>query len=709
MANPFNKNPVDLVIEEMGSGEAPGIAQAPKVERVEVRAPKSSKSSKSESERMESLMPIFEKAAVDNGVPLNVIMALGWQESGFDTKAVGMPTKWGQAKGVMQYLDGTASRLGIDPMDPSQAINAAAKQLRERLDNGYSMEDAVKEHFAGPNRKLWGAKTEEYGKQVLNRADIIANQLGAPAPKVDFTNTPPSPLKPEDQNAWADSRGLPKPFAESEHPEAQPQKSLKNADGSPMSQSVMKPYEPTIWDKILDLIGPNRDAAAVELAAQRIAAREGKDVREVYNEAGGHRAMINPEGRAPIRAASEAADVVYDQKGDIIPGAANAVLRAVRGGDTTADDTVLDKAISATEVKPKGYQDPNYTSFQGIGQSIGYSASTMVPALLAGAAGTYAGGPVVGGGAAAGASGAVAYRSSKDQFLSDVVGKAEREAGRRLTQPELDKVVGDADEAATMYGAWEAIPEALSNVIMMRAVVAPLRGANRAAKVADLSRRFAIEQASEQGTETATAWGQNKAELMSGLSNYDMSLGEAFRQQAIPTLFTTAAVGGAGHAARGAYDATRSKQEKFGRLLNEEVESTYLQADPAEAANAFNPNNAQAVQLAPSGPLGRALQNAPTPVVAQSAPLPEPMPQQEAPAPEVVQQSPQQQESQPAQPQRVNVTIAGEDTPATVLEQMPEGIMVQDERGDKYLLPTEAIQSGEVTITPIEPPAQQAA
>jgi len=123
--------------------------------------------------------PTFDAAAKQYNVPVNVLMALGQQESGYNATIIGQPTKWGRAKGMMQYLDSTAAGLGINPLNPDEAIGAAAKQLRERLDKGYSMEDAVKEHFAGPDRKLWGAKTAAYGREVMQKTAQIGDLLGA--------------------------------------------------------------------------------------------------------------------------------------------------------------------------------------------------------------------------------------------------------------------------------------------------------------------------------------------------------------------------------------------------------------------------------------------------------------------------------------------------------------------------------------------------
>ena len=113
----------------------------------------------------------FEAASKRYGVPVNVLMGFAEQESSFNPTALGVPTQWGRAKGLMQYLDSTAASMGINPYDPSQSIDAAARQLRERLDKGYSMQEAVQAHFGGDDRKKWGPKTMAYGREVLARAD----------------------------------------------------------------------------------------------------------------------------------------------------------------------------------------------------------------------------------------------------------------------------------------------------------------------------------------------------------------------------------------------------------------------------------------------------------------------------------------------------------------------------------------------------------
>lgn len=127
----------------------------------------------------------FNAASKKYGVPVNVLMALAQQESSFNPVALGQPTKWGRAKGLMQYIDSTAAGMGINPYDPQQSIDAAAKQLKQRLDKGYSVQEAVSAHFGGDDRAQWGPKTRQYGIDVLNKAqkffDGTQGQIKAPA------------------------------------------------------------------------------------------------------------------------------------------------------------------------------------------------------------------------------------------------------------------------------------------------------------------------------------------------------------------------------------------------------------------------------------------------------------------------------------------------------------------------------------------------
>ena len=613
----------------------------------------------------------FLSASQKYGVPFNVLMGLAEQESSFNPTAIGVPTKYGRAKGLMQYIDSTASSMGINPYDPVQSIDAAARQLRERLDKGYSMQEAVQAHFGGDDRKQWGPKTAQYGKDVLGRAEKFLGggqsvAAGQPTQQQEQPQTrmgqiaqdyPPAQSAMENleqtrQRTQAlldemnkEEPGRYRPLTDeemqqlSQHitPEMQQQAmqsgkpieinipdlvqpgqavTAQQSQQQPENrQAELKPWEPTLWERIKGLIPGNKDAATVEMIARDIANREGVSVEEVYKSMGGARPMWNPEGRAPIQALAEGAGIVGKQLPNVPSAVANATLRAVRGGDISADgSTMMDRAVSATNVPQEENPDPNYQSVSGIDQSLGFSVSNMLPSIGAGALGNMVS-PGVGTGAGFATSAAIAYRASKDQFLDDVKKKAETEKGSKLTEKEWDTLKDTSEAAAMKYGAWEAIPEALSNAIALKMISHPLVGATRAARIADAAKRLGKEQIAEQVTETATTLGQNEAERDVGLSNEKMSVADAFRQQAIQTALVSGIQGGTMQAGRAIYDRVRGNRA----ASTEERPTTEPSAQPEGAATdpaqeaqpepAVTPTTEQPQEAQPSGPLGRAVQN----------------------------------------------------------------------------------------------------
>jgi cell wall-associated NlpC family hydrolase len=71
------------------------------------------------------LVPLFESASAQTGVPASLLAAVAKQESGYDPGAVSSAG----AQGIMQLMPSTASGLGVDPFDPAQAIDGAAQLL----------------------------------------------------------------------------------------------------------------------------------------------------------------------------------------------------------------------------------------------------------------------------------------------------------------------------------------------------------------------------------------------------------------------------------------------------------------------------------------------------------------------------------------------------------------------------------------------------
>lgn len=89
--------------------------------------------------------PIVKQASEQFGVPAEIITAVMRQESGGNPNArspVG-------ALGLMQFMPGTAKGLGIDPLNPEQAILGGAKHLKGLYAKFGKWSDAIAAYNAG--------------------------------------------------------------------------------------------------------------------------------------------------------------------------------------------------------------------------------------------------------------------------------------------------------------------------------------------------------------------------------------------------------------------------------------------------------------------------------------------------------------------------------------------------------------------------------
>jgi soluble lytic murein transglycosylase-like protein len=91
---------------------------------------------------------LFEDAGRRHGVDPLLLSAVARQESGFDPRAV----SHAGAQGLMQLMPGTAAGLGVtDSFDPGQAVDGAARLLRQLLDRFDGRLDlALAGYNAGP-------------------------------------------------------------------------------------------------------------------------------------------------------------------------------------------------------------------------------------------------------------------------------------------------------------------------------------------------------------------------------------------------------------------------------------------------------------------------------------------------------------------------------------------------------------------------------
>jgi hypothetical protein len=110
----------------------------------------------------EAICLMIESAARSNGLPLEFFARLIWQESRFQTDAVGPMTRYGaRAQGIAQFMPGTASDRGLlDPLNPVQALPKSAEFLAELRSQFGNLGLAAAAYNAGPRRvQEWLAGT----------------------------------------------------------------------------------------------------------------------------------------------------------------------------------------------------------------------------------------------------------------------------------------------------------------------------------------------------------------------------------------------------------------------------------------------------------------------------------------------------------------------------------------------------------------------
>jgi hypothetical protein len=135
-----------------------GVA-TPSVEELTVPLDDKSGTAKSgetarESDTREAMCLMIESAARANDLPLEFFARVIWQESRFQSDAVGPVTRNGQrAQGIAQFMPGTASeRRLLDPFDPVQALPKSAEFLNELRNQFGNLGLAAAAYNAGPKR-----------------------------------------------------------------------------------------------------------------------------------------------------------------------------------------------------------------------------------------------------------------------------------------------------------------------------------------------------------------------------------------------------------------------------------------------------------------------------------------------------------------------------------------------------------------------------
>lgn len=114
---------------------------------------------------------LFQAASQKYGVDPALLSAVARQESGYDPTAVSPAG----AQGLMQLMPATAQGLGVEnSFDPAQAVDGAARLLRDLLDRFGRTDYALAAYNAGPGAVLrYGGippypETQNYVKSVMS-------------------------------------------------------------------------------------------------------------------------------------------------------------------------------------------------------------------------------------------------------------------------------------------------------------------------------------------------------------------------------------------------------------------------------------------------------------------------------------------------------------------------------------------------------------
>lgn len=166
IAKQINESPISLINAQLRSYNMPELPIPPSMRLLdnvtpEVRSGLLNAQTESRSVRFLSQTGAYNEAAIPNGygttiteasetynIPPSILAGLIEAESSWNPQAVSTAG----ARGLGQFMPGTASEMGVDVNDPKSSIMGAAKYLRYMMDtNGFDIKRAIYAYNAGPN------------------------------------------------------------------------------------------------------------------------------------------------------------------------------------------------------------------------------------------------------------------------------------------------------------------------------------------------------------------------------------------------------------------------------------------------------------------------------------------------------------------------------------------------------------------------------
>ena len=206
-----------MAAEETAPAMTGGGIARPSVEELAVPSePQKTAEGARESDTREAMCLMIESAARANDLPLEFFARVIWQESRFQSNAIGPMTRRGErARGIAQFMPGTASeRRLLDPFDPVQALPKSAEFLNELRTQFGNLGLAAAAYNAGPRRvQEWLAGTGSMPQETRNYvAAITGNTVEAWAAAGKNGKMPDSVANTSCRDLMALLKRAPNPF-----------------------------------------------------------------------------------------------------------------------------------------------------------------------------------------------------------------------------------------------------------------------------------------------------------------------------------------------------------------------------------------------------------------------------------------------------------------------------------------------------------------
>src|ERR1700737_3830318 len=172
-----------------------------------------------ETDTREAMCLMIESAARANDLPLEFFARVIWQESPFQSDAVGPVTRSGQrAQGIAQFMPGTANeRRLLDPFDPVQALPKSAEFLSELRNQFGNLGLAAAAYNAGPRRvQEWlagsGPMPQETRNYVVAITGTTVDDWAAASRNGNKAKTPDAAPRSNCRELMALLKRAPNPF-----------------------------------------------------------------------------------------------------------------------------------------------------------------------------------------------------------------------------------------------------------------------------------------------------------------------------------------------------------------------------------------------------------------------------------------------------------------------------------------------------------------